>query len=92
MHYISFDQWTDDNKPLHSILNIEVSGTTGRSSGKLGESLKLDGGYASLGRQEDTCFGNLDVCRQGALLTFWIKPISLENGMDIISTGRCWND
>jgi len=57
--------------------------------GKVRGALRLDGAgqYASLGRQHDTCLGNLDLCRHGLLLAAWIRPGTLVDGMDLASTG-----
>jgi len=57
--------------------------------GKIGGALRLDGTgqYVSLGRQHDACLGNLDLCRHGLLFSGWLRPGSLRDGMDLVSTG-----
>jgi len=57
--------------------------------GKIGGALHLDGSgqYVSLGLQHDACLGNLDLCRHGLLLAGWLRPGTLRDGMDLVSSG-----
>jgi len=74
----------------HPYLRVDTYGQpTIIADGKIKGALRLDGTgqYASIGRQHDACLGNLDLCRHGMLLSTWIRPGQLQDGMDLISSG-----
>lgn len=78
------------DRVLHSDLNIRIFGHPSIDErGKIGGALRLDGTgqYVSVGRHHDACLGNLDLCRHGLLLAGWLRPGTLRDGMDLVSTG-----
>lgn len=77
------------NKVAHSNLVLSLIGQPESVAGKIGGALELDGSsqFMSLEGQSENCLGNLDFCRHGVLLSAWIKPGELLNGMDLLSTG-----
>lgn len=81
----------DRNRLIHPYAQIPVSlaGTPSVVPGKIGGALQLNGNaqYASLGSQVDACMGNLDLCPHGALWASWLRPQSLTNNMQLMSTG-----
>lgn len=80
----------------HPNITIETFGRPRIVEGKVGNALYLDGNsqYVSLGDQHRSCLGNLDHCPHGLLLSSWIKPGRLQEGMDLLSSGtnglRAW--
>lgn len=79
------------DRVVHPSLDVRVFGRpkVDEHGGKVGGALRLDGSgqYASLGRHHDACLGNLDLCRHGLLLVGWLRPGTLRDGMDLLSTG-----
>ncbi|KAL8566603.1 hypothetical protein ACOMHN_054825 [Nucella lapillus] len=57
--------------------------------GKVSSALFLDGVRDALdfGNHTDSCFGNLDLCHHGLLLSLWIKPENLKDGVCFLSSG-----
>ena len=89
-HNVAMDSITGNNRIVHPYLRVDTSGQpviTG--DGKISGALQLNGNgqYASIVRQHASCLGNLDLCRHGMLLSMWIKPGQLQDGMDFISSG-----
>lgn len=59
--------------------------------GQVGHALRLDGRwqqYADLGEHNDTCLGNLDKCRHGAMLGGWVRLSDIRNGAYLYHTGQ----
>jgi len=78
------------DRVVHPSLHIRIFGRANVDErGKINGALQLDGTgqYVSLGRQHDACLGNLDLCRHGLLLAGWLRPGTLRDGMDLVSTG-----
>jgi len=88
-YHLAMDSIVAD-KVVHPDLDVRVFGhPVIDERGRVGGALRLDGSgqYASLGPQHDSCLGNLDLCRHGVLLTGWLRPGALRDGMDLVSTG-----
>lgn len=87
---------TSHNRIPHPNITIETFGQPKIVPGKIGGALYLDGNnqYLSFGNQHGSCLGNLDYCPHGLLLSFWIRPGQLREGMDLLSSGanglRAW--
>jgi hypothetical protein len=75
----------------HSSIAISARGNPlpGNSKGKIFDGVRLTGKgqYLDVGDQGGHCLGNLDFCRHGALISMWIKPNKLRDGMYLMSTG-----
>lgn len=84
------------NRIVHPTMRIEAFGQPRIAPGRVGGALDLDGSneFVSLGRQQSSCLGNLDLCRHGLLLSAWLQPGQLKEGMDLMSSGvnglRVW--
>lgn len=80
----------------HPRIRIDTFGLPRIAPGRIGGALNLDGSneFASLGKQQEVCLGNLDLCRHGLLLSAWLRPGQLKDGMDVMSSGsngvRMW--
>ena len=75
---------------VHPSLRISLFGNPRITPGRIGGAVYLDGQdkYMSLGPQETSCLGNLDLCRHGFLLSTWLRLGRLREGMDVLSSGN----
>jgi len=88
-YHITMDSVVGD-RVVHEDLDVRTFGHPNIDErGKIGGALRLDGTgqYVSLGAHHDACLGNLDLCRHGLLLAGWLRPGTLRDGMDLVSTG-----
>ena len=69
--------------------NVRVFGDARIVPGKIEGGLRLDGNtqYVDADYHAGDCMGNLDLCRQGALASLWVKPAMISEKMQLISTG-----
>lgn len=88
MQHLNMDA-ISHNRVTHPNITIDTYGQPRIVDGKIGGALNLDGNsqFVSLGNQHESCFGNLDLCHHGLLLSTWIRPGQLREGMDIFSSG-----
>jgi len=86
--YIDMDS-ISNNRVVHRSLNIDVNGAAQTVHGKVGNAVNLNGNgqYLNVGKQTNSCFGNLDLCHHGLLMSTWLRPGQLREGMDFASTG-----
>ena len=77
------------NRVSHPNITIDIYGQPRIIDGKRGGAVNLDGNsqFVSLGNQHESCLGNLDLCRHGLLMSTWVRPGQLREGMDIFSSG-----
>ena len=83
------DELSGSGRMPHPSLRLDLTGQPRLVDGKLGKALALDGNaqFLSVDRQGDACLGNLDLCRHGVLVSAWLRPGQLREGMDFLSTG-----
>ncbi len=81
MHYFPFEKPLESSSRgtivPHDDFRIMLEGRGARLvSGKQGQALTFPGSgqYAQLGQHRDKCFGNLDLCPNGALFATYFRP------------------
>jgi len=76
---------------MHPLLRIHTSDNKPRLvKGKIKKAVKLNGErqIIDFGEQSSSCFGNLDLCHHGTLLSMWFKPANFRNNMVFFSSGN----
>ena len=92
MYYFDMER-IQGNQLLNPQISVMVNGNrrTQTVEGQIGNALRLDGRwsqYAQLGQHNDTCLGNLNQCRHGALLAGWVRLSDIRDGSYIFYTGQ----
>lgn len=80
----------DGDTLVHKDLDITLFGQPEIIPGKVAGALNFDGSrqYASLGSHSDSCFGNLDLCNNGVLMSLWIRPGTFKDRAVFFGTGE----
>lgn len=89
-YYVSLDEVADSGRRIpHASLPIILSGYPQLLPGKVNNAIDLNGDqqYIDLGENHEECLGNLEFCRFGVSLFFWLKINQYDNNMYILSTG-----
>ncbi|XP_052825988.1 uncharacterized protein LOC106882798 isoform X1 [Octopus bimaculoides] len=79
----------DGNVLTHDKLYIMAEGNPHQIPGRIGYALNFNesGQYLNFGRLDDVCFGNLDKCTHGFLLSSWMKFGNYHNNMHYFASG-----
>ena len=74
----------------HDTMAVTVLGTPQLVTGKVGSAILLDGRQDALdfGDRSNDCFGNLDLCPHGLLLSLWLRPENLQDKAYYLSSGN----
>ena len=89
-YVIHMDEITNDGRTLvHPSLPITLHGNPVLVPGRVGNAVNLNGGmqYIDLGQNMDTCLGNLEKCKHGITISFWVKFNEFNYNMFLLSTG-----
>ena len=84
------DEVADSGRRIeHAQLPISLSGYPQLIPGIVNKALSLNGNqqYIDMGENGDECLGNLDLCKFGLSLFFWLNIDQYDNNMYILSTG-----
>ena len=74
----------------HDSMAVTVLGSPQVVTGKVGSAILMDGQRDALdfGDRGSDCFGNLDLCPHGLLLSLWLRPENLEDNAYFLSSGN----
>ena len=80
----------EGNRLLHGSVFVTLHGKPRLVRGKLGRALMLNGRnqYVDFGDHHGDCFGNLDNCKHGATVAFWLRPDHLARDAYFLWTGN----
>ena len=78
-----------ENTIYHPSFHIALHGGAHLAKGQIGNALALDGSgqYVDLGDHHDSCLGDLSKCKEGLLISFFVKPLSLDDDSYLMDGG-----
>lgn len=88
-HYFDMDT-ISGNRLVHESMVVTLFGRPRTVQGKIGRAIELDGvsDVVDFGERSTDCFGNLDLCPHGMLVSMWLMPEQLTNNSHYVSTGH----
>jgi hypothetical protein len=75
---------------VHDSMVVTAIGRPSIIGGKVNSAVQLDGDRDSLdfGDRSNDCFGNLDLCPHGVMLSLWLRPEKLQEPAYFLSSGN----
>ncbi|KAH9500063.1 hypothetical protein Btru_076507 [Bulinus truncatus] len=89
-YLIDFEELIGEDRLKHPSLTINLVQRPVLIPGKVNNALELGGRgqYVDLGRHNDECMSNLNLCTQGLTIAAWMRFHRFENNMVFLSTGE----